>query len=268
MKKLITLGSRLSYSDLASKAIIHQLTLDAQIFFEPSIDSAFKTFKSADFLVLPIENAIDGYIQRTLDLLYKHNYFITNVIELPVDFSLVSNVTSLDEIQTVYVQFKAKNQCLDFLENLAHVKYITTDSNTESLDKMLLDKNNSAAIIPKHLIQTHFLLTIHNIHDRKLNHTRFALIEKSITIPIIDKLIKAMLSITPKLDQIGLLYDLLKHFKNLDINLSSIISRPRMEKTSPYHFFLEIDTLPNQLDVLLKQLQLDNALDIKILGVY
>lgn len=268
MKKLITLGSTLSYSDLASKAIIKNLSLDAQIFFEPSIDSAFKTFNSSDYLVLPIENAIDGYIQRTLDLLYKHNYFITNVIELPVDFSLVSNVTSLNEIQTVYVQFKAKNQCLDFLESLGHVKYITTDSNTESLDKMLSDKNASAAIIPKHLIQTHFLLTIHNIHDQKLNHTRFALIEKNITVPKVDKVHKAMLSITPKLDQVGLLYDLLKHFKNLDINLSSIISRPRMEKTSPYHFFLEIDTTPSKFETLMKQLKLDNALDIKILGVY
>src|SRR5690554_7319519 len=93
MAKLMTLGTNLSYSDLASKQFIKQLNLDVTIYFEPSIDSAFHALKNAKYLVLPIENAIDGYIQRTLDLLYKHNFYITHVLELPVDFSLVSDET-------------------------------------------------------------------------------------------------------------------------------------------------------------------------------
>ena len=179
MPKLITLGSPLNYSGLATNLFIKQLNLDVDVVFEPSIDSAFKALKGADYLVLPIENAIDGYIQRSLDLLYKYDYYITHMLSLTVDFSLVSNETSLDHIHTIYVQFKAKNQCLDFLETLPHVKYIITDSNTESLELHLNKSAGSAAIIPKHLIDKPFLLTIHNVHDQMLNHTRFALIEKT-----------------------------------------------------------------------------------------
>jgi len=268
MAKLMTLGTNLSYSDLASKQFIKQLNLDATIYFEPSIDSAFHALKNAKYLVLPIENAIDGYIQRTLDLLYKHNFYITHVLELPVDFSLVSDETSLNDIDTIYVQFKAKNQCLDFLSQIPHVKFITTDSNTESLHLHLNNTKRTAAIIPKHLIDKDFLLTIHNIHDQMLNHTRFALIEKNYQKPSTNKPLKALLSIKPKKDEVGLLYNLLNHFKTLDINLSSIISRPRMEKLSPYHFFLEIDTNILQFDNLMNKLESENALDIKILGVY
>ena len=40
-----------------------------------SIDSAFKAqLKAPDYLVLH-ENAYDGYIQRTLDLIYKYDIY-------------------------------------------------------------------------------------------------------------------------------------------------------------------------------------------------
>ena len=122
---------------------------------------------------------------------------------------------SLDLVDTIYVQFKAKNQCLNFLESLPNVKYIITDSNSESLDKLLNHELNSAAIIPKHLIDRHFLLTIHNIHDDELNHTRFAFIEKRKIMPKHKIELKALLSIQPKIDKVGLLYNLLQHFKKL-----------------------------------------------------
>lgn len=268
MAKLITLGSHLNFSSLSSTKFIKELNLDVDISYEHSIDSAFKALLDADYLVLPIENAIDGYIQRTLDLIYKYDFFITHVNELPVDFSLVTNEVSLDLVDTIYVQFKAKNQCLNFLESLPKVKYIITDSNSESLNKLLTHEKSSAAIIPKHLIDRHFLLTIHNIHDDELNHTRFAFIEKHPTMPKDKEHLKALLSIQPKKDEVGLLYNLLQHFKNLNINLSSIISRPKTDKTSPYHFFLEINTKLDQLSELTTRLASDNQLNIKILGVY
>src|SRR5690554_2884378 len=152
MNKLITLGSPKNYSGIASIKINQLLNLNANILYEPSIDSAFKELKDANFLVLPIENDIDDYIQRTLDLLYKYDYFITNVLELPVRFSLVSEAQKLDDIDTVYVQFKAKNQCLDFLEKLTHVHYIITDSNDESLRLLLKNSQKSAAIVPTHFV--------------------------------------------------------------------------------------------------------------------
>lgn len=268
MKKIITLGTQLTYSDLAAQKLNQTLQLNADIFFEPTIDASFKALKDADYLVLPIENAIDGYIQRTLDLLYKHDYFMTQVTELPIDFSLISNEQSLTDIHKIYVQFKAKNQCLDFLEQLSHVSFITTDSNTESLKLYQSNPKHTAAIIPKHLIDKDYLLTIHNIHDQMLNHTRFAFIEKEHKIPTTNQAIKAMISIRPKVDKVGLLYDLLGYFKDLNINLVSIISRPRMEPKSPYHFFLEIVSQTNQLNQLLKQIENDNEFNIKILGVY
>ena len=77
MAKLITLGSNLNFSSISATKFIKALNLDVDVSYEHSIDSAFKALEGADYLVLPIENAIDGYIQRTLDLIYKYDYFIT-----------------------------------------------------------------------------------------------------------------------------------------------------------------------------------------------
>ncbi len=269
LKKLVTLGPSGTYSEIAAKKFINTLNLDAKLVFEPSIDFCFDRFKTADYLVLPLENSIDGYVQRTLDLLYDNkNYFINKELSIPITFSLVSSETSLDDVETIYVQFKTQNQCMNFFHQFKHFKYVITDSNSQSLNLHLKNPSKTAAVIPTHLVRKHHQLTINHIEDQSTNQTRFVLIDKSLWDKSQSAKMKVLLVLSPNVDKPGLLYNLLGHFAKLNINLSSIMSRPKKDKVGTYHFFLELNILSNNFDSLLETLKLSKDLNITLLGVY
>jgi len=269
MKKVVTLGPAGTYSEIATKKLLKKLEIDAKIIFEPSIDFCFERFKESDLLVLPLENSIDGYIQRTLDLLHQNTgYYISNELSIPITFSLVSNEVSMEEIETVYVQFKTQNQCLNFLHKYKHLKFIITDSNSQSLNLHLKNTKKSAAVIPTHLVTNKHQLVINKIEDGLINQTRFVLIDKKLETVEKGTNIKALIVLSPTIDKPGLLYTLLGHFAKQNINLSSIMSRPKKDKLGTYHFFLELNLSSDNLDDLLSTLRNSIDLQIKLLGVY
>ncbi|WP_162164059.1 prephenate dehydratase [Acholeplasma hippikon] len=267
MKKIITLGPSGTYAEIASQKFNIDLSLSSLIEMENTIDQVFKKAYLGDYLVLPFDNSIDGYVQRTLDLLYESNYYITHVNELSIDFSLISNENSLENIKNVYVQFKAHAQCYNFLKNFSHFNYITTDSNTESLNRFTASPNESCTIIPTHLISSNFELIIHHVHDTLDNKTRFVLLENKLNIPDFE-VIKAYVVLSPNIDQPGLLHDILYSFKMLNINLTSIISRPKKNTSGKYNFFIELSFLRENYNDLINELEKNKNFSTKILGVY
>lgn len=261
----ITLGPKGTYSELASHQLLTDLNLISDIKLYSSIDLCFTNFRES--MVLPFDNSIDGYVQRTLDLLYERNLFITHQTKLPISFSLVSNEANINDIETIYVQFKAHNQCLNFLSKFSHFNYITTDSNVSSLNEFLKNEKKSAAIIPTHLISSHFELIIHQIHDTLDNTTRFAFIENKLAIPN-SKSIKSMIVLSPNDDKPGLLHDILLNFKSLNINLTSIISRPKKSHPGVFNFFIEIGLNRDNYKELVYLLNKNPNFKTTILGVY
>ncbi len=267
MKKLVTLGPAGTYAEIAAKNLVKQLGEDIKISYEPSIDFCFESFKNIDYLVVPLENSIDGYIQRSLDLLLQHPAYIIKEIVLPISFSLVSNEVSLDLIDTIYVQFKAKNQCLNFLHQFKNWKFIITDSNAESLALHLKNPGKTAAIVPSHLVRNDFSLVVNNLQDETTNQTRFILVKHEIDKPQ-KKEYKAMIVMSPNIDKPGLLHHLLSLFANHQINLTSILSRPKRKNPGTYNFFLELKLEGTSFESLQSILKQANGLDIKLLGVY
>lgn len=269
LKKVVTLGPAGTYSEIATKKLLKVLNMDAKILFEPSIDFCFEKFNETDYLVLPLENSIDGYIQRTLDLLNSNeHYYINKELSIPITFSLVSNEVSMDEIETVYVQFKTQNQCLNFLHQFKHLKFVITDSNVQSLNLHLKNPKKTAAVVPTHLVSNKHQLVINHIEDELTNQTRFVLIEKKLWEERVEKNLKVLLVLSPNVDRPGLLYNLLGTFAKHNINLSSIMSRPKKDKLGTYHFFLELNLQSKNLKELLSTLKNSIDLNIKILGVY
>ncbi|CCV63705.1 Prephenate dehydratase [Alteracholeplasma palmae J233] len=263
MKKMMTLGPKGTYSEIASNTFIKNLNLDVSLEFKHSIDACFSTV--FDYLVVPIENSSDGFIQRTLDLLALSNAYITHDLTLPISFKLISNIP-LDEVTSIYVQFKAQNQCLDILNTLGK-KLIITESNTESLDKHLLDFN-SAAIIPSHLLASSNYV-VNAVEDYKNNETRFILIENNLNLETTSLLYKVSMCIIPFDDKPGLLSDILFLFSKEKINLSSIMSRPTKEKIGSYTFFLDFLLEKDKLESLFCELEkLKERFHYKLLGIY
>lgn len=245
---------------------------------------------SCEIGIVPIENTLDGYVFRTLDLLLEKDVFISDQNIVPVQFSCIGNVSVQDNIKKLYVQFKANGQCRKFINSLHKVSIITTESNIDSFYK-LGDEKESAAIVPEHIANNATnQLIINNVTDSEFNHTRFVVFtkEKNVTDSILkaktlfkkqdmyrcesvdrNTMVRIPVYIMPACDKPGVLYNIVRIFYENQINLISIISRPTKQIMGHYNFYIEIEGFYDQLDIILATInKIGENNGTKILGMY
>lgn len=296
---IAVLGPKGTFSDKAYEQYnktycrFHAKGLESVYF--PTIDDVFEqisTENACTYAIVPVENMLDGYVQRTLDLLLEKDVYIVDENQVAVQFSLLANVEKIEEIRKLYVQFKANGQCRQFIHTLQNVEIVDTNSNMESYYKMQ-DEPYAAAIVPSHVAcPEHAHVLAEDVTDAKGNHTRFLILKKGVLDveqPDLQKQLEDLLRIQPETeiekpgtekiripvyimpatDRPGILFDILRRFYEKRINLISIMSRPTKQSMGTYNFYIEIDCLTERLEVVvetLRQIQVYN--DIKILGVY
>lgn len=209
---------------------------DDEVKFYDTIGNTFLGINECDRIIVPVENALDGYIGQSLDSIMDLNLKIVDEIYVPVEFSLLANC-KMEEIEKVYVQFKAKGQCLNILSKL-NKPLVITDSNIESLNLLNESNEHVAAIVPKHSYKDGYPFSILDVTDMKNNVTRFFVLDKKGR--DISGVQKIFLCIKTLVDRPGLLYEILKYFKNENINLNAILSRPTKKEMGRYNFFIEI----------------------------
>lgn len=267
MKQLAVLGPKGTYSDKAA----HKLEESYKIKYYPSILEVIHQIAEETDALVPFENALDGFVMESLDGLIKTNAFIHSQVKLDVDFTFVSYGKSIEEIEEVYVQFKAYGQCQDFILK-HHLKPIITQSNMESLDLLQKEsRKNIGAIIPSYVDISIFPLVMEHIIGEVHDETRFVLLSKiGPILPRINNL-SCSIVITPKIDKPGLLYSILKRFSKNKINLKAILSRPRKDIMGKYIFYMEIDLSFNDLPSLVKthkQIEEKEGCTFQVLGFY
>ncbi len=285
--KIAVLGPKGTFSDKAYmeyESLV--MTDDSQLknalepIYYPSIDEVFAAVcpGECEMGIVPVENTLDGYVQRTLDLLLEKDVHIIDENQVKVQFSLLGNVSSLAEIEKLYVQFKSNGQCRNFINSLSGIKIVTTESNMESYYN-LGDEKGSAAIVPKHIaVGEQGRFVVDNVTDADNNHTRFLIVKKGRvdkerieTIKSSDssKKVRMPVYIMPATERPGILFEILKSFSEKQINLISIMSRPTKQELGTYNFYIEIDGNHDQLDDIMDTLDnISKFNDIKILGVY
>ena len=273
MEKIAVLGPRGTFSDSASIQYIKKFNNDLEQIYYSTIDDAFHSVgMECEVGIIPVENTLDGYVQRTLDLLLELNVYIENEISIPVQFSLISNTKNIEDIKKLYVQFKTNGQCRKFIDSLNDVQIITTESNMESFDKIKEGNIGEAAIIPGHMFEhSSAPFKIKNVTDAINNHTRFIVVrEGALKVDIVNnKDIKVPLYIMPDNDRPGILFDILKEFSLNKINLVSIMSRPTKLDMGTYNFYLEINGDFKQKEKIINTInKIKEDYKIKILGFY
>jgi prephenate dehydratase len=245
MKQLAILGPKGTFSDSAcQKYLSVSDEILTPVYYHTIDDTFFAVGTECEYGIIPIENTLDGYVQRSLDLLLEKPMHIITDLTVPVQFSLSAKASSLSEIRRLYVQFKTKGQCLKLIHQLKDVKIITTESNMESLDCLQNGTEGDAAIIPHHIYQEGaYPFGIENVTDSTQNYTRFIVIEpkKSSRQNHLTTSIKASLSILDAADRPGELFRILKTFSEQHVNIVSIMSRPTKKSMGTYHFYLELN---------------------------
>ena len=271
MKRIVALGPKGTYCDVALNKYLKQVNKNLIIDYYPSIFRISDYVDDETLAVIPFENTLDGFVIEGMDQIILNNYNIISQVKLDIDFVFVTNAKKIEDVKKIYASFKAIGQCTRFISK-NNFSTIKCDSNIEALNNLNRWDDSYGAIIPLHSLESNkFNLTIPNIADSNTNETRFFIVSKKKIQEELKTEIEASIVITAKHDRPGLLFNILKCFDDLNINLKSIMSRPMKTEMGQYRFYFECSLFKDDielLDILKEMFKNNQDFILQILGVY
>jgi len=257
-------------SSFSNQAALQYFGEDLKLTACESIPEVFKfaSENETNFGVVPVENSNEGMVTHTLDMFINSEVKIAAEIFLDIHLNLLSN-SKLEEITTVYTIPIAFAQCKNwFVKNLPGVKRIDTYSTARAAE-IVSEQKNTAAVAGVLASKMYNLKIVgKSIEDYEQNMTRFFVISKNHD--NINSTINCKTSILVSIkDKAGALYELLKPFRDADINLTKIESRPSKQKAWEYYFFVDFIGHADEEKV---KIALDKLIGhcnfVKVLGSY
>jgi chorismate mutase/prephenate dehydratase len=221
----------------------------------------------ADFGIVPVENAIEGMVNQSLDLFVDSPLLIYAEVLQKISHCLMSKTGEKELIQQIYSHPQAIAQCSRFLESHFPGMPVTEFAST-ALAAQKGATNPSSAVIASELASEVYGLTLieKQIEDYPNNVTRFLVIAQKPSEKTKRDKTSMILSIK---DTPGALYEILKPFSEQGINLMKIESRPSKKVHWEYLFYVDMeghqDSAPCR-DVI-NQIKTE-AVFVKILGSY
>ena len=216
---------------------------------------------------MPVENSQEGAVRHTLDRFLESNLSICNECYLMVNLYLMSCADELEKIETVYSHSQALSQARNWLEyHLPSAGIKNTDS-TASAARQAAGDPTVAAVASEAAAELYDLnILASKIENSVNNYTRFLVIGKQTPEATGDDKTSMAFSVQ---DRAGALYEMLKPFGKLGVNMTKIESRPSKSRTWDYIFF--VDFLGHQenknVKKLLSELRTKSPF-FKILGSY
>jgi prephenate dehydratase len=201
--------------------------------------------------VVPVENAIEGSVNLTLDWLIHHaDVPITAELVYPITQCLMAHPQqgnrSLQDFARVLSHPQAIAQCQHFLrKHLPQAQVEFVDSTAAAAAKVLQYPEEAwAAIGPRSAQELMGLALLKpDIQDYDNNFTRFIAVGEPLTSePLVSPAYqKSSLLVALPSDYPGALYKVLASFATHGINLSRIESRPTKTGLGNYHFFIDAE---------------------------
>ncbi len=242
---LIYLGPEGSYTEIAAEKFIKQKEVNN--FNRVIKNSIIKVIQASDnsngdMGVVPIENSIEGIVRETLDNLVKttSRVMITGEVLIPISHCLISKASNISEIDKVISIPQALAQCRGFIEtNLGKAELLTSTSTSEAVKQLIELPENYAAIGSSQAANLYGLNKLAmGINDEKDNLTRFVSLGSNITSPTGQD--KTSIALSTR-NQPGALVEVLQVFRDNNINLSYIESRPSRRVFGDYTFFIDFE---------------------------
>lgn len=243
------LGPKATFTELAVKKIFPGFELEPYRTIPESMDAVVD--QKVDLAVVPVENALEGSVNITLD-------YLTHVVQLPIVGEITIpikqhlmvhpiNVEDWQGVTKVFSHSHAIAQCHKFLHNQLKDVPFESVSSTAAAAKMVMDQPElRAAAIANELAAKEYGLAIvqRDIHDFDYNHTRFVVLsEKALDFEAISgsSHYKTTLMVTLPTDKAGTLHMVLSAFAWRKINLSKIESRPMKTGIGNYFFIIDLE---------------------------
>jgi chorismate mutase/prephenate dehydratase len=229
------LGPDGSYSHMAAMN-----KFGASVAYEPinDIRGVFEEVarRRADFGVVPVENSSGGGVIDTLDAFVETDVRVCAEVQRLIHHNLLAN-GPLDEINEVYSKPEVFTQCQRWLSETGLTGKTIAVASSSKAAEMAADKPRTAAIGSTLAADRYGLkIVCANIEDNANNVTRFFVISREISGPTGSDKTSLMFTVSHKA---GALVDLLNVFRDEDINLTMITSRPSKKRNWEYYFFVD-----------------------------
>ena len=200
-----------------------------------------------DRAIVPIENALEGSVNPTLDALVFETEDVAIVGELrhPVHFCLIAAAPlELADVKTVVSIPQASGQCARFLrESLPHAQVVAAPSTADAVRQVAGGFASAAALGTRRAAELYGCAILReNVEDHPDNETRFVWLARAGTEPAAGGRFKTALvfwgagSSGP-----GWLVRCLSEFAERGVNLTRIESRPLRQRLGEYMFFVDLD---------------------------
>ena len=266
-------GERGAYGEMATLQYFSNVKLLPLKSFQDVFDAAENG--KVEYIVVPLENSIEGSINEIYDLLLQTKMTVVGEIYQRVRHCLIAN-RGAKMIKYVHSHPQALAQCRIYLQNKGLKPVPTYD--TAGAAKMIKENKmaDSAAIASKRAAELYDMEILdESIEDRKNNYTRFFVLSPkkkrsgksdppdSSGHPHKTSIIFSVRHVP------GALFGILGEFAIRKINLTKIESRPTKETPWEYNFYVDFEGhLQNKTvhEVLLSIKQKTSY--IKILGSY
>jgi chorismate mutase/prephenate dehydratase len=195
----------------------------------------------ADYGVVPIENSTEGVVNHTLDMFMESDLVICAEREDPVVQCLLGSQESLKGVKAVYSHPQALAQSRRWLDqNLRDVPIHEAASTADAAARAALEPQVAAVASVLAAEIYHLKILAKNIQNTANNMTRFLIIGRTVGAPLGSGRDKTSLLLSVK-DRVGALHDLLGAFKEAEVNLTKIESRPTKKRPWEYVFFLDLE---------------------------
>ena len=235
-----------------------------------NLTCVFESIEKGDteYGVVPVENSIEGSINRTYDLLLSSDLKVYGELVLKITHCLIANPqTELHSIRLVYSHPQALAQCRNFLEQ--HGFSLVPAFDTAGSVKMIKEEKtvDTAAIASERAAKIYGMkVLVKGIADNPTNYTRFFILSKDDSPPSGNDKTSIIFSVKhfP-----GALYHTLEEIAVRNINLTKIESRPTKQKPWEYNFYVDFQGHRNEKKCreALVALEKKTAF-IKVLGSY
>lgn len=194
---------------------------------------------------VPIENAIEGSVNITLDsLIFDHDLKLQREVVIPIVMCLLAPPgVGLGDIRRVASMPVATAQCRTFLNgHLRDVEEIAANSTAEAARIVAAERDGRTAAIGTELAgKVHGLEVLaEDIEDHPDNETRFVAVARQ-GVPAPTGHDKTSIVVFQRADRPGSLLSILQEFAARAINLTRLESRPTKRGLGDYCFIIDLE---------------------------
>jgi chorismate mutase / prephenate dehydratase len=219
--------------------------------------------------ILPIENSSTGGISEVYDLLGEYNFYIVGEKSIRVEQNLLGVPGSdISEIEEVYSHTQGFLQCSQFFDGYPNWRLIPYFNTAKSAEFVGKEKIASKACVASRMAGELYGLSVlkGNINNSSNNYTRFIVIGKDMKLEAKSDKISIVISTHHRT---GALFNVMKHFAENDTNMLKIESRPILDKSWQYFFYIDFNGNINNdnTKVVIKNI-MEESIYFKLLGNY